>query len=178
MEISLLSDSVSATAIHGLGFAKSTAGAFKIATAAAVFPVDAVLPPRVKSNNVTTLPRRVVRKTRRTRRRKSLTGGRPEDGGEEGWFFGDGSDGGSGNFGGGGGSGGGRGWNFDRFGGSNWDEFSSNSSSDPAFDVVYEVISWIALSNCLHFALKKVVRIVADGLGNREKVPMRFSPIC
>ena len=47
----------------------------------------------------------------------------------------------------------------------NWEEFSSNSPSDPAFDVVYEVISWIALSNCLHFALKKVVRIVADGFG-------------
>ena len=28
----------------------------------------------------------------------------------------------------------------------NWEEFSSNSPSDPAFDV-YEVISWIALSN-------------------------------
>ncbi|GFZ21777.1 glycine-rich protein [Actinidia rufa] len=176
MEISLLSDSVSAAAIHGLGFAKSSAGAFQIATTAAIFPVDAVLPPRVKSNNVTTIPRRVVRKTRRTRRRKSLTGGGPEDGGEEGWFCGGGGEGGGGGaFGGGGG---GRGWTFDGFGGSNWDEFSSNSPSDPAFDVVYEVISWIALSNCLHFALKKVVRIVADGFGNREKVPMRFTPIC
>ncbi|PQQ21448.1 uncharacterized protein Pyn_04615 [Prunus yedoensis var. nudiflora] len=80
----------------------------------------------------------------------------------------------------GGSGGGGGGWNFDRFGGHNWDESSSSSPSDPAFDFVYEVMCWIALSNCVHFAFKRVIRIVADGLGDEEraKVPMRLTSVC
>ncbi|KAK4405518.1 hypothetical protein Sango_0558300 [Sesamum angolense] len=70
------------------------------------------------------------------------------------------------------------GWNFGGHGGANWEEFSDNSISDPAFDFVYEILCWIAMSNCLHFAFKKVVRIVADGFGDREKVPMRLTPVC
>ena len=81
---------------------------------------------------------------------------------------------------GGGGGGGGGSWNFGGFGGANWEGYSSNSYNDPAFDFVYEVLSWIVLSNCLHFAFKKVVRIVADVFGDpaREKVPMRLEPVC
>lgn len=71
-------------------------------------------------------------------------------------------------------------WNFNRFGeGENWDEPSS--LQDPAFDFVYRVLSWIMLSNCLHFAVKKIVRIIADGSivdSDREKVPARLAPIC
>lgn len=106
-------------------------------------------------------------------------GGGEDDGGEFGFFFDGGDDDGA--FGGGNSwGGGGSGWNFGGFGGSNWDEPSSNSISDPAFDFVYEVLSWIVFSNCLHFAFKKVVRIVAGGLGDpaREKVPMRLTPVC
>jgi hypothetical protein len=42
-------------------------------------------------------------------------------------------------------------------------------------------LSWIMLTNCLHFAVKKIVRIIADGSivdSDREKVPTRLAPIC
>ncbi|KAL7178222.1 hypothetical protein ACSBR2_031386 [Camellia fascicularis] len=132
---------------------------------AGILQISAVAAPPVKSNYLKTARRTLVRKRRRTRRR-SLTGGGADDG-EDGGFFGDAGDAG-GPFGGGVGGG----WNFDRFGWSNWDE--SSSFSDPAFDFVYEVISWIALSNCLHFALKKVLRILADGMGDQA----RETPVC
>ncbi|CAL5337909.1 unnamed protein product [Camellia sinensis] len=187
MELSLISDTVAVAATQGLGFAKSvvhrhhftssnnhlslsdsspekpsSAGSLQISAVI----LDAVAPPTVKPNHLRTARRTLLRKKRRTRRR---TGGGPEEG-DDGDFFGGGDDGGDG----GGGFGGGGGWNFDRFGWSNWDDSSSSSPSDPAFDFVFEVISWIALSNCLHFAFKKVVRIVADGMGDpaREKVPI------
>uniref|UniRef100_K4CGA0 Uncharacterized protein n=1 Tax=Solanum lycopersicum TaxID=4081 RepID=K4CGA0_SOLLC len=60
------------------------------------------------------------------------------------------------------------------------EESSSNSFSDPAFDFVYELMCWAALSNCLHFAFKKVVRIVAGGFSDtaREKVvPVRLTSV-
>ncbi|KAL6970260.1 hypothetical protein U1Q18_029961 [Sarracenia purpurea var. burkii] len=189
-----MADPVTLAAMQGLGFANfvlpphdfmshnhlslldsssenpSSAGSLQIS--AVIFPVDAVAPPPVKSNRLKTVPRTLVRKRRRTRRR-SLTGGGSEEG-EDGGFFADAGDG-EGPFGGGG-----KGWNFNRFGWSNWDESPSNSTPDPAFDFVYEMICWIALSNCLHFAFKKVVRIVADGVSDpaREKIPLRFTPIC
>lgn len=183
MEISLIADTVTVAATQVLGFAKfqaltsnnifsvhdsssdqpSSPGGLQIS--AVIFPFDAVAPPPVKPYYLKAAPRTLVRKRNRTRR-KSLTGGDDEDG-EDGGFFG-----GDGPFGGGGGGGGGR-WNFDEFGGSDWEE-SSASWSDPAFDFVYEVISWIAFSNCLHYAFKKVLRIVAD---DRDKAPLRFSPI-
>ncbi|KAL7220738.1 hypothetical protein ACSBR2_013598 [Camellia fascicularis] len=187
MELSLISDTVTVAATQGLGFAKSvayrhhftssnnhlslsdsspekpsSAGSLQISAVI----LDAVAPPPVKPNHLRTARRTLLRKKRRTRRR---TGGGPEED-DDGDFFGGGDDGGDG----GGGFGGGGGWNFDSFGWSNWDDSSSSSPSDPAFDFVFEVISWIALSNCLHFAFKKVVRIVADGMGDpaREKVPI------
>uniref|UniRef100_A0A6N2MWC4 Uncharacterized protein n=1 Tax=Salix viminalis TaxID=40686 RepID=A0A6N2MWC4_SALVM len=43
------------------------------------------------------------------------------------------------------------------------------------------VIYWTALSNCVHFSFKKVVRIVADGIGDTERgkaVPLRLTTIC
>lgn len=188
MDISLIADPAAVSTTKGLGLAirrhcltsgsqisiseqlSTFAGVLQIS--ALIFPVDALAPPPVKSYSYRTVPRTLPRKKRRAKR-KSLVGNDSEDGEEEddAFFGGDGPFFGGGS-GGGGGGGSGRGWNFDRFGGHSWDESSSSSSSDPAFDFVYEVISWIALSNCVHFAFKKVIRIVADGIGDggREKV--------
>ncbi|CAN4104475.1 unnamed protein product [Withania somnifera] len=199
MEISMISDTLTTvvTTTQGLGFSKfllnrSLNNGFTLSESsseqqsgggvrqisALIFPIDALAPPRMKYNNVKTAPRRLARKTRRIRR-KSL---RADDGDENGfWFDYDGSFGGGSDWnggGGGGGSDGGGGWNFDGFGGPNWEE--SSSFSDPAFDFVYELMCWAALSNCLHFAFKKVVRIVADGFSDsaREKVvPVRLTSV-
>ncbi|KAF3456277.1 hypothetical protein FNV43_RR00927 [Rhamnella rubrinervis] len=195
MDISLIADTVARATAQGLGFATrrhyfasgsqislydsssdqftSFAGVPQIS--AVIFPVDALARPPTKSQAYRTLPRALLRKKRRTKR-KSSTGGDSEDGGEEedGFFGGDGLF--FGGIGGGGGSG--RGWNFDRYGGHGWDDSSSSSSSDPAFDFVYEVISWIALSNCVHFAFKKVSRIVTDGIGDAEREKVILTPVC
>lgn len=96
------------------------------------------------------------------------------DSGDVYFVFGDGG-GGDGYFGRGGG---GKGWNSGGYGGDNWEEYSNNSIPDPAFDFVYEVLCWIAMSNCLHFAFKKVVKFASDGIGGREKIPMRLTPVC
>ncbi|KAJ6725504.1 F3E22.8 PROTEIN [Salix purpurea] len=145
--------------------------------------VDALSPPPVKSK---TTRRTILRRRRRTRRR-SKTYGDAGDCGEEYGFFGGGDGDGLFSCGGGGWDGfggGGRGWNFDKFGGHNWDESSGwfpSRSSDFACGFVYEVIYWIALSNCVHFAFKKVVKLVADGIGDTERgkvVPLRLGTIC
>lgn len=193
MDISVLTDTVKVVSTQGLSFTKfllrhhyfgsnnhlslfdssseqsSSSGGLQVS--AAISPVDVVASPPVRSNSYKIARRNLIRKKRRTRRR-SLTGG-SEDGEDVG-FFGDGGDG---PFGGDSG-GDGRGWNFGGFGGGhNWDE---SSSSDPAYDFVYEVICWIALSNCVHFAFNKVVRIVADGIGDaeRQKVSFRLTSMC
>lgn len=195
MEVSLIADAVSVATSQGLGFLirpnfmNSSAEQFSLSSAvlqvsSVIVPVDALAPPPVKADPYRTASRRLLRKKRRVRRR-SATGGEDSEhgneGGDGGFFGSDGpffGGGGGGGFGGGGG----RGWNFDRFGGHNWDESSSSSPTDPAFDFVYEVISWIVLSNCVHFAFKKVVRIAAGGMGDdaddREKVPMRLTSVC
>ncbi|CAM8965069.1 unnamed protein product [Rhodiola kirilowii] len=142
---------------------------------------DAVAPPPVKPRSNRTATRLMMRKKRRLRRRSMEGGG---GGGKDDGFFGqDGGDcSGGGYFGGGGGGGnGGGGWNFGGFGGGHsWDESSYSSASDPASDFVYEVICWIALSNCVHFAFKKVVRGIGDLIveHGREKVSMRLGSIC
>ncbi|KAJ0234133.1 hypothetical protein HA466_0276730 [Hirschfeldia incana] len=145
------------------------------ASSAVVFPVDAIAPSPVRSSSYKTIRR--IRKKRRTKQRVSV-GGDSEDGGDFGRFLleGGGSDGPFG-FGGGGNDGGGKGWNYGG-GGGNWDESSSSSSSwsDPAMEFVYEVICWIALSNCVHFAFKRIVRIVTDG--EREKLNLTLSTVC
>nr|GEW60517.1 hypothetical protein [Tanacetum cinerariifolium] len=111
-------------------------------------------PPTIKPR---TAPKKLARKRCRIKRSsKTDNNGGPYDG--EGFF-----DGGDGPFGGGGG-GGGRGGGD----GFNWDESLPVEPTDPAFDFVYEVLCWIVLSNCLHFAFKKVFRIVSDS--EREKV--------
>ncbi|CAN6551318.1 unnamed protein product [Malus baccata var. baccata] len=202
MDISLLYDTVTvATTAQGLGFAKFLIRRHDLTSnnqisitdthpdqpspsngvpqiSAVIFSFDAVAPPRARPNSTRTATRTLLRKKRRTRRRPS-SGDDSIDGGEEdGGFFG-----GDGPFFNGGwrgsGGGGGGGWNFDRFGGNSWDESSSSSPSDPAFDFVYEVMCWIALSNCVHFAFKRVIRILGDGLGDahREKVPMRLTSV-
>ncbi|OIV91690.1 hypothetical protein TanjilG_26543 [Lupinus angustifolius] len=126
---------------------------------------SAVAPPPVKSTARKMHRRNNLRRKRRIKRK--LSG---DEFGNEG-FFGDGGDSG----GGFGGSGGG-GWNFNNFGGGgDWDE-SSSSVPDPAFDFVYQVLSWIMLSNCLHFAFKRILQIILDA--DREKLPRRFTPIC
>jgi len=170
MDVSLIADTVNIATTQGLGLAKFLLRRHNhnnshVSISAVLFAVDALAPPPVKSNYSRAARRTLLRKKRRTRR-KSLSGDF-EDGEEDDGVFGDGGDG---PFGGGAGGG--------RFGGHYWD--SSSSSSDPAFDFVYEVIYWIALSNCVHFAFKKIVRIVADGIGDaeREKIPMRLSSIC
>lgn len=157
MEISVISDNVTTIDTkhsHGLGFANSLTRRHnflcspdqqrRLEICAQVLPIDAVAPPPVKPS---TIPKTGARKRARVRRRLK-TDGFGADGGDGGGFFG----GGDGPFGGGGGN----------FHGFNWDE-SSPSPSDPAFDFVYAALSWFVLSNCLHFAFKRVVRIVVDG---------------
>ncbi|KAK6930216.1 hypothetical protein RJ641_004310 [Dillenia turbinata] len=128
-------------------------------SSAVIFPIEAVAPPPVKSNYRITVPRTLGQKKRRTKR-KSLAD-EPDDGG----YFGDGIFGNGGS---------GKGWNFYGFGGGGfrWEDSSSSSFSDPAFDFVYEVVSWIVLSNCAHFAFKKIVRGLADATEDRGKVAL------
>ncbi|XWS14125.1 hypothetical protein CRYUN_Cryun36dG0096500 [Craigia yunnanensis] len=204
MDLSLICDTLTVATSQGVGFAKlildryhyfagnsflslsdsfaDNLGIFNVT--AAIVPFDAVAPPPVKPNSYKTLPRTLLRRKRRTKR-KLFSGDESNDGEDYGFFFGSYGDDGYGPFGGGGGGGsswGGSGWNFGGFGGQNWDESSSSSPwTVNALDFVYEVICWIALSNCVHFAFKKVVRIVANGIeeaGNREKVPMRLASVC
>ncbi|KAJ9181875.1 hypothetical protein P3X46_005922 [Hevea brasiliensis] len=190
MDVSVIADTLTIATQQGLGFTNSiihrqncvsngslalSAGFLQISAVI----LDAIAPPPVKSNSHITARRTLLRKKRRTRRRSSSGGGYEEFGEDSGFWGGDGD--GDGPFGGAGGSwGGGRGWNFDRFGGQNWDESSWSSSSEFAYGFVYEVIYWIALSTCVHFAFEKVVRIMADGIGDaeREKVPMRLTSVC
>ncbi|CAN0855666.1 hypothetical protein LINGRAHAP2_LOCUS6288 [Linum grandiflorum] len=140
--------------------------------------VDVVAPPPVKPDRFRTARRTLTRKRRRTRRRSSTDGDSGDFGGEYGVFGGD--DGGNGPFGFGGGGGGG--WGFDRFGEQNWDESSSSwwSASGFAYGFIYEVIYWIALSNCVHFAFNKVAKIMASRIGdggNSAKVRIRLASI-
>ncbi|KFK38142.1 hypothetical protein AALP_AA3G074900 [Arabis alpina] len=190
MEFTLIADTVSVcTAKQGIAFGKSILNRWDLVNqisfaddqsivqaSAIIFPVDAIAPPPIRSSSYKTIRR--IRKKRRTKR-VSFGGDSEDGGGDFGRFFleGDGNDGPFG-FGGGGG-GGGKGWNSGGgFGGGNWDESSSSSSSwsDPAMGFVYEVICWIALSNCVHFAFKRIVRIVTDG--EREKLNITLSPVC
>ncbi|KAG7995957.1 hypothetical protein I3843_01G136200 [Carya illinoinensis] len=182
MDISLIADTVNVATAQGLGFAKSILRRHCVAShnnslsiSAVIFVVGALAPPTVRSIYSRTGARTFLRKKRRTRR-GSFSGEDSEDAEDDGFF----GDGGVGPFGGGSG-GGGRGWNFDGFGGLNWDG-SPSPSSHPAFDFVYEVICWIALSNCVHFAFKRIIRILADGIGDaepeREKMPMRLTSVC
>ncbi|XP_027333034.1 uncharacterized protein LOC113847904 [Abrus precatorius] len=183
----MVADTVAVTAAKGLAvlricqstctFSIADSGADQIS--AMIQAYDAVAPPPVKPSTYRIPRRTLLRRKRRTRRK--LSGDDSGDAGNEEFFFGDGGDGPFGGGGGGGFGGSGGGWNFNRFGGGhNWDEPSS-SLPDPAFDFVYQVLSWIMLSNCLHFAFKKIVRIVAAGSivdSDREKVPARLAPIC
>ncbi|XP_071705179.1 uncharacterized protein [Rutidosis leptorrhynchoides] len=181
MEVSLISDTLTTIAskyshVLGLGLSNSVTDRHysshdhHLQITAIMLPIDAIAPPTVKPR---TAPKKLARKRRRVKRSSKSDGGGggaycDEDGGG---FF----DGGDGPFGGGGGGGGGG-----DFGGFNWYESVPDSPSDPAFDVVYGVLCWIVFSNCLHFAFKKVIRILADGIADteREKVHLRFTPIC
>ncbi|XP_042520747.1 uncharacterized protein LOC122094124 [Macadamia integrifolia] len=194
MEVSAIADAVAVTTTHCIGFSNSILGPHCCNSlshlsilcgsssehATGILSITAgisavIAPPAIRSNTYRTAPRTFTRQRRRTRRRSST--GDSDDGAEDG-FFGDGDDG---PFGGGhsGGSGGRR-WNFDGYGGFDWEESSYSSFSIPALDFIYEVICWIALSNCMHFAFKKLARIVADGIGDpsRDKVPMRLVSMC
>ncbi|KAJ8438222.1 hypothetical protein Cgig2_011584 [Carnegiea gigantea] len=151
MEVSFMADTFSITRHH-------ISITDVLQTSSAIFPIDAVAPPTVRSKpSCRAAARRVLLKSRRRTKRRSPP---IEDGGDAGFFAADGGEGGFP----GGGSGGG--WNFDGFGGGgsgNWDDDQSSpsNSDDPAFDFVYEVVCWIVFSNCLHFAFKKVVRLVS-----------------
>ncbi|XVF62535.1 hypothetical protein PTKIN_Ptkin09bG0015900 [Pterospermum kingtungense] len=201
MDLSLICDTLTVATSQGLGFVKlildrhhgnscfslsfdsSADNMGNLHVTASIVPFDAVAPPPVKPNSYKTLPRTLLRRKRRAKR-KLFGGDESNDAEDYGFLLGsDGGDG-YGPFGGGGGgsSWGGNGWNFNGFGGQNWDESSSSSPwTDNALDFVYEVVCWIALSNCVHFAFKKVVRIVANGVEEasaREKVPMRLASVC
>lgn len=145
------------------------------------FPIEAVA--KVKSDRVSTLPRRNLKIKKRRRIRKKTES--RDDGGSQdcagyGYeevfdFFVDGGyssgpvDNNRGGGGGGGGSG--KGGNFGGFGGSAGEDFSSDKSFYVmAFDFVYEVLSWIVLTNCLHFSYKKLLRIWASRFAARVKV--------
>ncbi|XP_039173788.1 keratin, type II cytoskeletal 68 kDa, component IB [Eucalyptus grandis] len=119
----------------------------------------------------------------RRSKRRSMSGDCPDEGGDVGdcrFYGGDLFGGGFGPSGGGGGGGGG-GWNF---GGPNLEDNTSSRfgpGSGFALDFVYEVMCWIALSNCVHFAFKKMLRSLAvEGVGDaaREKVPIRLTTMC
>ncbi|CAH8356690.1 unnamed protein product [Eruca vesicaria subsp. sativa] len=188
MELSLIAETVSVCTVkqsiafgsslllNHISFADSSsvdqsppAGIVQASSSAVViFPVDAIAPSPVRSSSYKTIRR--IRKRRRTKR--VSYGGDSEDGGDFGRFLLEGG------FGGGGG---GKGWNYGGGGGGgggNWDDSSSSSGSwsDPAMGFVYEVICWIALSNCVHFAFKRIVRIVTDG--EREKLNLTLSSVC
>ncbi|KZV23298.1 hypothetical protein F511_02199 [Dorcoceras hygrometricum] len=197
MEISVISDAISTVVYSTQGFAFSnfllnrpynvlsltdtpsdqplqTPSPSPPSSSAVHFRISAAAPPATR-----TLTKPRLRRIRRVKQKSLIS---DHDGSEGDGFFGfiDGCDfsGGDGHLGS---SGGGRGWNFGGYGGANWEESSNDSISDPAFDFVYEVLCWIAMSNCLHFAFKKVVRIVADGFGDpaREKVVrMPLTPVC
>ncbi|CAJ1940958.1 unnamed protein product [Sphenostylis stenocarpa] len=184
--IMMLADTVAVTTTKGLSVLRDCQSTCNFSLtdsatdqiSAMIQPYDAVAPPPVKPTTYRLRRRTLLRRKQRTKRR--LSGDHSGDTGNDVFLFGDGGDipfGGAGGFGGGGGGG----WNFNRFGdGHNWDEPSS-SVPDPAFDFVYQVLSWIMLSNCLHFAVKKIIRIVAAGSivdSGREKVPARLVPIC
>lgn len=173
MDIALIADNVLSAKSQTLGLAKFILRRHYLLSSP-VLPRDALAPPPVKpKSRRTTAPRTILRKKRRTKRR-SYSGGDDDfgDSGEGDGFFDGGND--DGPFGGGSGGYGGRGWNFDGFNGKNWgDDEESSSSNEFAFDFVYEVIYWIALSSCIHFAFKKVARIVADD--DRDKVPIRLA---
>lgn len=182
--VMMVADTVAVTTAKGLGVLRACQSTCNFSLAdqisAMIQTYDAVAPPPVKPTTYRLRRRTLLRRKQRTKRR--LSGDDSGDAGNEGFLFGDGGDGpfgGGGDFGGGGVGGGG--WNFNRFGGgNNWDEPSS-SVPDPAFDFVYQVLSWIMLSNCLHFSFKRIVRIVAAGSivdSDREKVPARLVPIC
>ncbi|XP_073127955.1 uncharacterized protein [Henckelia pumila] len=192
MEISVISDAISSVvySTQGLAFsnfllnrpcnvlspsdASSDQPPSPPPSSAAPFRILAAGPPPTR-----TLTKPRIRRTRRVKR-KSLISDYDVSGGDGFFVFSDGGDfnNGDGYFGAGGG---GRGWNFGGYGGANWEESSGNSISDPAFDFVYEILCWIAMSNCLHFAFKKVVRNVADGFGDPARgkvVPMPLTPVC
>ncbi|KAK0608447.1 hypothetical protein LWI29_030721 [Acer saccharum] len=177
MDIALMADTVTVATSQTLSFAKFLLRRHHYLISAANLPTDALAPLPVRSTSCRTATRTLTRRKRRTKRRSSTSGDDSDESGEGNGFFVGGID--DGFFGGGsndgpfgGGGYGGRGWNFDGFGGQNWDE----PSNAFAFGFVYEVIYWIALSNCVHFAFKKLVRGVTDT--DRDKVPIRLTPIC
>ncbi|GAB2220187.1 hypothetical protein Droror1_Dr00007830 [Drosera rotundifolia] len=117
-------------------------------------PLGTVASPPIKPRTA----RRPLLKRRRRTMKSSSTYGDDEE--AFGFFSGDGGGGGSpfGGGGGGGSSSGGGGW-WERWG----DESSASADSDPAFDQVYEVLCWIVFSNCVHFAVKRIGRLVVLG---------------
>ncbi|KAJ0244378.1 hypothetical protein HA466_0190200 [Hirschfeldia incana] len=172
MEFSLIADTVSVCTAKQFG--KSLLNQLDSANHIS-FAVD-----RSPSGIVQASANKTIRRIRKKRRTKRVPFG--DDGGDFGGFRLDGDFGGNDGpfgFGGGGGGkdgGGGKGWGWNFGGGGGWEESSSWSWSDPAMEFVYEVICWIALSNCVHFAFKRIVRIVTDG--EREKLSLTLSPVC
>ncbi|OWM88138.1 uncharacterized protein LOC116206582 [Punica granatum] len=192
MDLLLMTDNLTSAAARGLGFANlillrrsmasvslSEPSTDQSPPASSPLQISTAIFPPVQSNSCKTLPRRILRK-RRSTRRISFSGD-DSDGVGDYAPYGDDSAGGYGPFDGGSGfyGGGSGGWSFGGYGS---DDSSSRShpGSRFAFDFIYEVICWIALSNCVHFAFKKVVRIAADVVADagRGKVPIRLTAMC
>lgn len=129
-----------------------------VTTGSLIAPVVGTLaPPTVQT-------RKNLRRKRRTKRQRFS--GDDSVNGDNFWYYvepggGDGSNGGGIGFDGG--SGGGSNWNSGGgFGGQNWDDSSSSPSWRKrfAFDFFYEVVYWIAVSKCVHFAIMKAWRAI------------------
>eukprot|EP01018_Ginkgo_biloba_P014614 Gb_25103 [translate_table: standard] len=58
-----------------------------------------------------------------------------------------------------------KGWSYIRDGW-NSEEWGWGEAGDSVFNSVYEVACWISLSHCLHYAFKKVVHLIQNGMGN------------
>ncbi|KAG6531824.1 hypothetical protein ZIOFF_005650 [Zingiber officinale] len=145
-------DAFSITNAYGLSVSAKAVARYSLSLSLSA--LDSVAPPAVVRTDIfrhASAPAALARRSMRRIRRRTHT----EGGGEDDGFFGDGHDG---PFGGGGD--GGRGWNS---GDSDpgWDGSGDSSSSDPAFDFIYEVVCWIAFSSCAHFAFKRMGRLLA-----------------
>ncbi|PKI65039.1 hypothetical protein CRG98_014508 [Punica granatum] len=182
MDVSVIGNPIAASSVQRPGFVKLLCGsnihmplpdASSDHSQAAVQPLRAFTPPQARSKS------RTIRRSRCRSKRRLFKG--DDSGGEEDfryyvdlssednfWYYlnpsGNGPTGGGFAFNGG--SGGGGGGDSDRFDGRNWEDPSPPAPRSSSFVINFfqEVIYWIAFSNCLHFAIKKVIGIIAGAI--------------
>lgn len=119
---------------------------------------DAAAPPSVKIGSYRVAPRMLAYKARHTKRRPHGGSG---DGDDDGTEWDEGGFGGSGGW-----SGSDDGWGGNDYWGASWNEESwwREDASDAAFNFIYQVACWVSLTQCLQFALKKVLDVVHNGV--------------